>query len=162
MSKINVNDITNLAGTGAPNFENGVSLAGTTIAAVASQAEAEAGTVNTRLMTPLRTKQAIDSLVPNLGVGQTWQDVSASRNLGTSYQNTTGKPIVVSVGVYGPTSAGGQPFFQVSSNNSTWINVAWHSDAAVQQATIVIPNNWYYRTANVTNKSNSGGWSELR
>lgn len=32
--------------------------------ALASQAEAEAGTENTKTMTPLRTKQAIDALVP--------------------------------------------------------------------------------------------------
>lgn len=33
---------------------------------LASQAEAEAGTVETGLMTPLRTKQAIDALVPTM------------------------------------------------------------------------------------------------
>jgi hypothetical protein len=30
-----------------------------------------------------------------LGVGQTWQDVSASRSLGVTYTNSTGKPIEV-------------------------------------------------------------------
>ena len=33
---------------------------------LASEAEAEAGTVETGLMTPLRTKQAIDALVPTM------------------------------------------------------------------------------------------------
>lgn len=32
-----------------------------------------------------------------LGVNQTWQDVTASRTLGTTYTNTTGKPIMVIV-----------------------------------------------------------------
>jgi len=32
-----------------------------------------------------------------IGVGQTWQNVTDSRALGTTYTNTTGKPIVVSV-----------------------------------------------------------------
>ena len=32
-----------------------------------------------------------------LGVGQTWQDVTASRALGVTYTNSTGKPIMVSV-----------------------------------------------------------------
>lgn len=32
-----------------------------------------------------------------IGVGQTWQDVKASRAVGTTYTNTTGRPIQVSV-----------------------------------------------------------------
>jgi hypothetical protein len=32
---------------------------------------------------------------PSVGVGQTWQDMTASRSTGVTYQNTTGKPIVV-------------------------------------------------------------------
>ena len=31
------------------------------------------------------------------GIGQTWQDVTASRALGTTYTNTTGRPIEVSI-----------------------------------------------------------------
>lgn len=33
----------------------------------------------------------------DLGVGQTWQDVTASRVAGTTYTNSTGKPIMVSI-----------------------------------------------------------------
>lgn len=139
---------------------NGVSGNPTISAVVASQAEAEAGTDTTKLMTAQRVEQHMTANA--LGWGQTWQDVSGSRTLGTSYQNTTGRPIVVAVGVFGPSSGGGQPFFQVSADNSTWINVAWHSDAAVQTAAIVVPNGWYYRTQNMTNFSAGGGWSELR
>lgn len=42
-----------------------------------------------------------------IGVGQTWQDVTASRALDTTYTNTTGRPILVNVGVYNATTAGG-------------------------------------------------------
>lgn len=38
------------------------------------------------------------STAPVLGVGQTWQDVTASRVSGTTYTNTTGQPIMVHVG----------------------------------------------------------------
>ncbi len=34
---------------------------------------------------------------PSLGVGQTWQDLTASRSDSTNYTNTTGKPISISV-----------------------------------------------------------------
>ena len=33
--------------------------------------------------------------IPNLGVGQTWTNVLASRSAGVTYTNSTGKPIVV-------------------------------------------------------------------
>lgn len=49
---------------------NGVSGNPTVSAVVASQAEAETGTDNTKLMTPLRVKDAIDAnVVPNLTLG---------------------------------------------------------------------------------------------
>lgn len=32
-----------------------------------------------------------------IGVGQTWQDVTASRALGTTYTNSTGKPIALNL-----------------------------------------------------------------
>jgi hypothetical protein len=34
--------------------------------------------------------------VPSLGVGQTWQNLTASRSAGVTYTNTTGNPIQVS------------------------------------------------------------------
>ena len=49
------------------------------------------------------------STAPVLGVGQTWQDVKAIRTAGTTYTNTTGKPIFVAVTILysgGSSSAG--------------------------------------------------------
>jgi hypothetical protein len=59
MSEIRANSITDAAGTGAPNFPNGLEVGGVGVTAIASQAQAEAGTDNTTVMTPLRTAQAI-------------------------------------------------------------------------------------------------------
>ena len=68
------------------------------ITGIASQAEAEAGTATDKLMTPERTNEAIQALIPGgIGDGQTWQDVTASRSLGTTYTNSTGKPIMVNI-----------------------------------------------------------------
>lgn len=39
---------------------------------------------------------ALDAGLIPIGVSQTWQNMTASRAKGTEYQNTTGKPIVVS------------------------------------------------------------------
>jgi len=60
MSNLRVDNITDEVGTGAPNFPNGITADGTiggTI--IATQAQAEAGTDNTKLMTPLRVEQAL-------------------------------------------------------------------------------------------------------
>lgn len=73
------------------------SVAGLTLA---SQAEAEAGTNNTKLMTPLRVKQAIEDLTPQdtgFSSSQSWTDVTSSRNKGTTYTNSTGRMIQVSI-----------------------------------------------------------------
>ena len=47
---------------------------------------------------PMTQKAVTDALNNNaIGVGQTWQYVTASREKGTTYTNTTGKPIAVSI-----------------------------------------------------------------
>ena len=110
------------------------------------------------LVSGQRLAQAVAANTSGLGVGQTWQDMSASRSIGTSYQNTTGKPISVSVSGYG--TAGGVPMAQVSVDGSTWVSVVWRSDAAVNTASFIVPDGGYYRIVNLT--AVSGGWAELR
>lgn len=95
--------------------------------------------------------------VSYFGVGQTWQDVSASRVGGTSYQNTTGKPIQVSLSAI---STSAQRAIQVSSNNSTWIEVATIGTASLGSASFIVPNGWYYRASGTFSTLYS--WAELR
>jgi len=67
-----------------------------------------------------------------IGTGQTWQDVTGSRALGTTYTNSTGKPIHVMVGGTGtptnivtPTVAGvALPVHQASATGSNQKMVA--------------------------------------
>ena len=40
---------------------------------------------------------SMDTLVQPLGVSQTWQTLTGSRALGTTYTNSTGRPIYVSI-----------------------------------------------------------------
>jgi len=47
---------------------------------------------------------ALNANLKEIGVGQTWQDVTASRSAGVAYTNNTGKPISVSISV---SNAGG-------------------------------------------------------
>jgi hypothetical protein len=102
-------------------------------------------------------KAFFESNVVSIGVGQTWQDVSASRVSNVSYQNTTGKPIGVSV------QGDDNSQFQVSSDNTTWIVLALHDadqDSGNQGGTHIIPDNWYYRISG--SYSSSRPWVELR
>jgi hypothetical protein len=89
-----------------------------------------------------------------LGNGQTWQDVSGSRVNGTSYQNTTGRSIMVSLGNSLNSDV------QVSTDGSTWIQVGREVAGQTYPNQFIVPNNHYYRT------SSAGGtrfwWSELR
>lgn len=118
---------------------------------IASQAEAEAGSSSTKLMTPQRVAQALSALGAGVGSGQTWQDVKASRTHNTTYQNTTGQPIQVVLQVDGGS------YFQVSADGIAWITLGFFHYFAAHSA--IIPNGWYYR------KSGTHViyyWSELR
>lgn len=50
------------------------------------------GTLATTADVSTAKTEAINS---GLGVGQTWQDVLSTRNVGTTYTNSTGKPIMI-------------------------------------------------------------------
>ena len=157
---------------------------------IASKAQAETGTNNATAMTPLRTAEAIAEQAPpelseaqvtdpddttfgtvsgqglaaafdereqQIGVGQTWQDVLSSRTHSTSYQNLTGKPIVVNARTGSDSTI---PRWEVSVDNSTWVEVAGTSTIAASDVSFVVPDQWYYRI-------NSGEnvpviWAELR
>jgi hypothetical protein len=92
--------------------------------------------------------QALASM-SSLGYGQTWQDVIGSRTSGTTYYNTTGKPIEVAV------TTGGAG---VSSLVIAGITVATLSAAAQQQIIGVVPPGSTYVITTTTAQS----WAELR
>lgn len=94
------------------------------------------------------------SLNPTIGVGQSWSNPSNSH--GTSYQNTTSKPIMVSYGGV----AGGKnvtTYLQVSTDNVNWVSVAyaftsWDDDINGGCLSTIVPSGHYYRSAGT-------GWS---
>lgn len=135
----------------AVTLSGDITVADLAAATIATQAEAEAGAAANRLMTPERTEQHM--LANALGWGQTWQN--PSRTHSTSYQNTTGRPIQVSLRASEPS---GPRAVQVSVNGSAWIDLGAFQSAA-EQTHFVVPNNWFYRiNANCTITF----WAELR
>lgn len=97
-------------------------------------------------------KQYVDG--QDIGIGQTWQSVT--RSVATSYQNTTGKPIMVNVSANGSSAAGN---LQVSPDNSTWVTVGLiYSNAQdVRAAEAVVPAGHYYKLT-----AGTATWVELR
>lgn len=84
------------------------------------------------------SKQYIDG--HDLGIGQTHQGVT--RTVGTSYQNTTGKPIVC----YGRLAVSGTARAQISTDNSTWVDAMSAGTAEALSFSFVVPPGHYYRT----------------
>lgn len=98
---------------------------------------------------------------PAIGVGQTWQDVLSQRAHSTSYQNTTGGPIMVSIRG-GSTSV--VRTVEISVDNLTFVNVGslgailsgGNDDEGVQ---VIVPDTHYYR---VNGSLTLSTWAELR
>ena len=132
----------NGAGT-APTFQAAAGLS------AASDAEVRTGTSTTKAVTPANIKAT------QIGWGQTLTNVTASRAFGTTYTNTTGRPIFVEIRVY---HTGATQFevkidgitTQISSNVSGW----WCS------ASFVVPDGSTYLAPSTT--KTSFGWTELR
>ena len=113
------------------------------ISGIASQAEAEAGTATDKLMTPQRAE---DHMLANaIGWGQTWQTVS--RTSGVSYQNTTGRPIMIA---FAPSGSGDS--LEISSDNTTFFTVGSGSGAANTWNYGIVPNQHYYKFGSGTKR----------
>jgi hypothetical protein len=92
----------------------------------------------------------------SLGYGQTWQNVTGSRALGTTYYNTTGKPIVAQI-LFVPTVAGNGGVMTiggVSLSQTTQVPLS-----AGTAGTFVIPAGASYVASGSVALSN---WVELR
>lgn len=80
-----------------------------------------------------------------IGIGQSWQTVS--RTHGTTYQNTTGKPIQLFF--YANEGSVTQTNVEISANNSTWVFVAQGyraSSVSIERGgSPIVPPNHYYR-----------------
>lgn len=94
-----------------------------------------------------------------VGVGQTWQNVSGSRTAGTTYTNSTGKPIVVSVSI----SRSGDVARVTMIVNGISVASAWTGVSGIEQracAPVIVPNGSTYSIADVS--GSIAIWAELR
>ena len=94
----------------------------------------------------------------SLGVGQTWTDVKTTpgRLLGTTYTNSTGKPIAVSFSI--TNASGGNAFITVSG-----VTVAVGTGTTTNNGTsAIVPNGATYVCNGTVAGSTLNAWAELR
>lgn len=100
----------------------------------------------------------LEAVLPNtLGVGQTWQNVTASRSSDVAYQNTTGGPIQIAITV---TDAGGCSL-ELSTDGSTWDRIMASGPVGTVKTpfSLNLPANQYYR---LVGAASIDEWWELR
>ena len=120
-----------------------------------STAGHEDGSITTAKLANSNVTQAkLETLVTPLGVGQTWQDVTASRASGTTYTNTTGRPIFV---VVSQSSSTTNYSIQVNGVNINSFTSAGYSTAC----SAVVPSGATYKLTGGSLASPIG-WAELR
>jgi hypothetical protein len=98
--------------------------------------------------------------VGGIGDGQTWQDLTASRALSTTYTNSTGKPIMVSFFGSGATAS---VIYSVVVNSVT-INTVTATSSVFSGAgmSFIVPNSATYSITITTGAGALGVWAELR
>lgn len=118
-------------------------VSGTNIKTINSTSLLGSGDITINAGISLATANSYD-----IGVGQTWQDVTASRVSGTTYTNTTGKPIQVYVNGNGT----GSPVVVVNG-----VQIAYDTVNYFVPPTFIVPNGATYSVTVAISK-----WSELR
>lgn len=88
-----------------------------------------------------------------IGAGQTLQNVAASRVVSTTYTNSTGRPIWVSI-----TGTGSGTAVQISSDGSTWRRIGI-LDSQGLSVNFPVPAGWRYR---VNGAATIADWIEIR
>lgn len=142
------------------NVANMKALGNTSGSAAAPQEVAilDEDTMSSDSDTSLATQQSIKAYVDSItiGVNQTWQSMASSRAASTSYQNTTGKPIMVAIK---NSALGAGKQVQVSTDNfaSNSVQLGSQGNQENSEFFFIVPNNHYYKYT-----GSFALWAELR
>lgn len=142
----------NFAATLTASLALKANIASPTLTGVPAAPTAAPGSNTTQIATTAFVAAALAALSGSgLGYSQVWTNVSGSRVAGTTYQNTTGKPIVVDVessATYGSTTNVQLSVFVSDDGGSTWDEFATNivvGTSAVWSRSVIVPNGHHYK-----------------
>jgi hypothetical protein len=115
--------------------------------------------VNTGTLTLPTTTGTLALQSDVIGIGQTWQLLTGSRAIGTTYTNSTGRPIMVAA-VFTNSSTNQTVGFTVSGVNVVFDQTTTANTGA--GGTLIIPNGATYVTYTSAGTLTLVSWSELR
>lgn len=164
-----VNNRVGSLGTMSTQNANGVAITGGTIAGLSAALPIASGgtgltTIGTsgQVLTSDGTNAswATPAVQASVGVGQSWQNVTGSRALGTVYTNSTGKPIMVSVNPRAQSGTYTNAFVDgVLIQRSTTIDCCGVPQISHFPFSFIVPNGSTYQ---ITGGGGFNIWAELR
>lgn len=123
---------------------------------IATTAIAQAGVNDTDFITPLKLQQKLTSTA--FGEGQTWQNMTASRVNGTTYTNSSTRPIMLSIAVRD--GGFGSVILYVNSSIAIRLDDLAGGSAGYVQIVTVVPSGQTYKLDATGNTISF--WGELR
>jgi hypothetical protein len=120
---------------------------------IATQAEAEAGTQSSKLMTSQRVAQAITAqvVIPDtLGVAQSYSTTTLTTN--TWYQNNTGRAIAI---YYQLNTGGGDAYVSTTASGGFRVGGGDGDSGTYDNGYFIVPDTHYYRTTGSSNRAAS-------
>lgn len=124
----------------------------------ATEAEAIAGIIDTKALTPM-TGMALAASI-GVGVGQDLEDVLGSRAAGTIYTNGTGKPIFLILTINQGSSESWT--FSAGPDVAGLVVITGSSQAGTVCLSTMIPAGWRYRYNATSGSPDISHWVEMR
>ena len=134
------------------------------ISTIGSDGLASSSVTQAKISSGSVTSTQLATAVQPIGVGQTWQNLIGSRTSGTTYTNSTGRPIFVSIQINTNASGAAYVNFSVDGTNfGYWGQGSGGSPSTLYSTfcTQVIPSGSTY-TATSTGNVTIAQWFELR
>lgn len=95
-----------------------------------------------------------------IGVGQTWQNVTSSRAIGTTYTNSTGRPIMV---IVSGTGGGANGLWGVTLNSAiSYYTPSTYTTNVWTACEFIVPAGNTYQLSQQGSSVTLQNWSELR